>query len=67
MENVQLLGVESMQNAAVTMKRAAGEMTRAVNGMEYILRVHQAFMGEYMCKLEGLVEKIGLSGDQEAE
>jgi hypothetical protein len=54
-EYVHLVGAEQVQSAAITMRSAAEEMSRATSQITYSLEAHQRFMTDWLVQLDGIL------------
>lgn len=55
---MQLIGTEQVQNAARSMKEAAGEMNAAASRFEYVMQEHQRFMNDWLQRLEDALKRV---------
>jgi hypothetical protein len=58
MEYVQLIGAETVQSAAVTMRGASQEMIRAANHIEDSLSRHQRFLDDWLLRLADMLSAL---------
>jgi hypothetical protein len=57
MEYIQLIGAETVSQAASSMRQAAEEMKRAASEIDYSLHRHEQFLQEWLQQFESILNE----------
>ena len=58
MENIYIVGAETVQSAAHIMERAANEMKHAAGQFESALQSHERFLNDWLSQFERIMEAL---------